>query len=247
MKNKPIIVCLLLGLVYAAHGQNQQQQPFTKSTMLRSELTPGQEKNAKIPVQVDNYIISGGQNVKINFPVPGLLWIIHVKAGKLSASINEKKQEYGTGDFFIVRPNSDFLIQTEDDAVILQLYGMGESYMKARKTMTEGLKHTQREERYRPLVENAFMKESVVIGDVRNPVAKVVDINVGPGLKTGSIRFDGPSILQVTTGEVMLTIQDKQVQGKMGFMSALESGNSFVVNNNDKKRPATLRIIVYQP
>lgn len=247
MKNKPIILCLLLGLVYAAHGQNQQQQPFTKSTMLRSELTPTREKNVKTPVQVDNYIISGRQNVKVDFPSPGLLWIIHVKAGKLTASINEKKQDYGTGDFFIVRPNSQLVIQTEDDAVILQLYGMGENYMRTRKTMTEGLKHTQRDEQYKPLVENAFMKESVVIGDARSPVAKVVDINVGPGLKTGSIKFDGPSILQVTTGNVVLTIQDKQVEGKMGFMSALEPGSPFVVDNNDKKRPATLRIIVYQP
>jgi hypothetical protein len=246
MHKKLITVIVLMLVCFTGHSQrNQERNDYVRNELFRGELTFSQNgTNRNVPLVVEDFIIDGGQKIPdIDFAFEGVL-IIQLRGGELIVFEDNREVEKNVTDVWIVPPDTPLQITTSDDSAILRIYLIGKEYLDIRRQKEIVLQTQKQNTRYKELVENLFVKEVYQLGDPDNPMVRIMDINVGPGLSTKSTVLSGAAQIQVISGGSEAIINGKQLKGP-GASLTIPEGESLTVDNREGKKAVKLRAVLF--
>jgi len=249
MKNKVVLsglFLLLYTIPFIAQDNNQDEIKFHKMPVFTGEIVfnEGTQPVSSV-LEIHEFIIDGGQRISdLRLPKEGI-FLIQLKGGELATIINGERQERNVNEFWVVDAATQMEYMTEDDSAILKIYVLDENYQKTRANKSISSSVTLEQSNFSELTENLFARTAHIIGNPNNPIATVIDMNVGPGLITDPAQLAGPVQLQVISGSTNISVNDKQEDLALGGTTAIGEGEEFIIDNRNGQAPVKLRAMVF--
>jgi hypothetical protein len=91
----------------------------------------------------------------------------------------------------------------------------------------------------------ALLTRTVYVAQAAAPYrVEMWDLLVGPRRKTDAVSLPGSAVLEVRSGEGLVTIDGNPQAVRMGSTFAIDEGSKFSIDNGQQHRPLSIRAIV---
>lgn len=238
-----IILLLVMPNLWA---QSKENGPLDRITFFEGDVTFTKGNDVlQVPLLVEKLTIEGGQRLTLEFPFKGIK-LVQLRAGELIHYAGQEKIERKPEEFWVILPDQQIVIETEDDKAILDVHLLGEKYLEfaGDKSLVSNWELIQ--ERYQQIGENVFSRKLHLIGDPRSPIATVMILNVGPQKASGEIKFEGSALIQVISGSGLVETGNQERRAELGTTIAINDGEVIKIDNQKNDKPIKLRAIIYQ-
>jgi hypothetical protein len=237
-----LMVLLSTQLLYS-----QNPNKFQRTTLYEGKLTFSRDgATVDVPFMVEEFIIDGGQKIdNLDLRFEGIL-IVQLRGGELLTQVARERTERHVSEFWVVPPGDRLIMETEDDSAIIRIYLLGKEYLEISGQVPIVSKWQKGRGPYKMVADNLYAKESHLIGSPEHPIARILDLNIGPNEVSKATSLPGAAQLQLISGGRELRVNEKRLEKGLGATLTLAEGESLTIDNRQGEKPARFRAIVFQ-